>query len=123
MPLQVILVIVDNWQQTGGVDQYVAWATAATGNSSLSHGDFFTDPQIKQWCVQPCMPCWPQSIMLLVQIVHTRLHAYLPNILTGAGSTAATRRVMCMHAALGLHLPMSVLLHDAGTRWPLPCCV
>ena len=39
----------DNWQQTGGVDQYVNW----TGNSKLTHADFFTDPQIKQWCT-PC---------------------------------------------------------------------
>ncbi len=35
----------DNWQSTGGVDEYVAW----TGNASLTHADFFTHPATQRW--------------------------------------------------------------------------
>lgn len=44
---QVILAFVDNWQQTGGVDEYVKW----TGDPTKTHKDFYTDPVIMGWCV------------------------------------------------------------------------
>lgn len=43
---QVIAVLLDNWKATGGVDEYVAW----TNNPNTTHSDFYTDPQIKNWC-------------------------------------------------------------------------
>jgi endo-1,4-beta-mannosidase len=47
MMRQVILAFVDNWQQTGGVDEYVKW----TGDPTKTHKDFYTDPVIMGWCV------------------------------------------------------------------------
>lgn len=43
---RVILAFVDNWQQTGGVDEYVKW----TGDATKTHKDFYTDPIIMGWC-------------------------------------------------------------------------
>ena len=43
---QVIAVLLDNWKATGGVDEYVAW----TNNPKTTHSDFYTDPQMKDWC-------------------------------------------------------------------------
>ncbi|KAK9917687.1 hypothetical protein WJX75_007185 [Coccomyxa subellipsoidea] len=43
--IKVILAFVDNWQQTGGVDEYVKW----TGDPTKTHKDFYTDPVIMGW--------------------------------------------------------------------------
>ncbi len=48
---QVLLAFVDNWQSTGGVDEYVKW----TGDSTKTHKDFYTDPVIMGWRVPECM--------------------------------------------------------------------
>ena len=42
---QVIIAIMDNWQSTGGVDEYVSWTGA-----NLTHGDFYTNNQTQKWC-------------------------------------------------------------------------
>lgn len=39
---QLLLSLTDNWQQTGGADEFVRWAGAGT------HEDFFSRPAIKQ---------------------------------------------------------------------------
>lgn len=58
---QVILVLLDNWQQTGGVSDYLKWAEDPT----LTHADFYTNPQIKQWYAlpssQPAGPSVPDT--------------------------------------------------------------
>jgi hypothetical protein len=48
--MQVMLVFVDNWQKTGGVDEYVEW----TDNPTLTHADFYTNPQIMAWYALSC---------------------------------------------------------------------
>ncbi len=40
--LQLLLSLTDNWQQTGGADEFVRWAGGRT------HEDFFSSPAIKQ---------------------------------------------------------------------------
>jgi hypothetical protein len=42
---QVILAFADNWQKTGGIDEYIEW----TKDPTKSHKDFYTDSLIKQW--------------------------------------------------------------------------
>jgi mannan endo-1,4-beta-mannosidase len=39
--LQLLLSLTDNWQQTGGADEFVRWA------GSGDHESFFTDAQVK----------------------------------------------------------------------------
>lgn len=41
--LKLVIPLVNNWQEFGGIDQYVRWAGG--GN----HDDFYTDPVIKAW--------------------------------------------------------------------------
>ena len=50
MRAQVIIAIMDNWQSTGGVDEYVSWT-----NANLTHGDFYTNNQTHKWCVLRCI--------------------------------------------------------------------
>lgn len=49
---QVIVAIMDNWQSTGGVDEYVSW----TGDANLTHGDFYTNKQCQRWYIIPALP-------------------------------------------------------------------
>ena len=49
---QLLLSLTDNWQQTGGADEFVRWA----GGSS--HEAFFASPAIKQ--LYKWVPCWGQ---------------------------------------------------------------
>ncbi|KAK9837439.1 hypothetical protein WJX81_002398 [Elliptochloris bilobata] len=42
--IKVIIAILDNWQSTGGVDEYVAWTGA-----NLTHGDFYINNQTLKW--------------------------------------------------------------------------
>jgi mannan endo-1,4-beta-mannosidase len=42
--LKVILALVNNWDDYGGMRQYVEWSPSAA-----SHDDFYTDPQTKGW--------------------------------------------------------------------------
>lgn len=41
--LRLILPLVNNWQEFGGMDQYVRW------RGGQFHDDFYTDPQIRRW--------------------------------------------------------------------------
>lgn len=51
MHAQVIVAIMDNWQSTGGVDEYVSWTGA-----NLTHGDFYTNNQTQKWCALALAP-------------------------------------------------------------------
>jgi mannan endo-1,4-beta-mannosidase len=42
--LKVILTLVNNWDDYGGMNQYVEWSATAS-----SHDDFYTDPDCRQW--------------------------------------------------------------------------
>lgn len=42
--LRVVLPLVNNWVDYGGMDQYVAWSPTAT-----RHDDFYTDPDCRRW--------------------------------------------------------------------------
>jgi len=48
--IRLILPLVNNWDDYGGMNQYVAW-DAGYGNPpyASSHDDFYTDTDIKQW--------------------------------------------------------------------------
>lgn len=41
--LKLIIPFVNNWEQFGGIDQYVRW------NNGQFHDQFYTDPTIRQW--------------------------------------------------------------------------
>ncbi len=48
--LKLVIPFTNNWSDFGGMDQYVQWLVAKTGDTSLLHHDtFYTDPTIKQW--------------------------------------------------------------------------
>ncbi len=42
--VRLILPLVNNWDDYGGMNQYVAWSPTATG-----HDDFYSDPSCQQW--------------------------------------------------------------------------
>ncbi|MBI4587156.1 MAG: cellulase family glycosylhydrolase [Planctomycetes bacterium] len=42
--LRLVLPLVNNWSDYGGMDQYVEWSPDAA-----SHDDFYTDPSCRQW--------------------------------------------------------------------------
>ena len=42
--LKVLLTLVNNWDDYGGMGQYVEWSPSAA-----SHDDFYTDPQARDW--------------------------------------------------------------------------
>ncbi len=41
--IRLVIPLADNWQEFGGMDQYVKW------RGGTSHDEFYTDPVIKQW--------------------------------------------------------------------------
>lgn len=45
--IRLLLVLVDNWQPTGGVDQFVGWARQVQQSEELSHEDFFSNELLK----------------------------------------------------------------------------
>jgi len=45
--IRVIIPLVNNWGEYGGLPAYAAWASKATGGP-VSHDDFFTSPLMKQ---------------------------------------------------------------------------
>lgn len=57
-PAQVILSFVDNWQATGGVDQFVKWSGSAT-----THAQFFSDPN--------CMQLYKNTVAAVVNRVNS----------------------------------------------------
>jgi mannan endo-1,4-beta-mannosidase len=51
LDLKLVLPLVNNWQDFGGIDQYVRWRELQLGEDAgqMYHSDFYTDPVIKQW--------------------------------------------------------------------------
>jgi mannan endo-1,4-beta-mannosidase len=49
--LKLVLPSTNNWQDFGGMDQYVKWRELQLGEEAgeMYHSDFYTDPVIKQW--------------------------------------------------------------------------
>ena len=68
--LKMVLVLTNNWQAFGGVDQYVRWRQwAAAANSSLpaiagNHDDFYDDALIRVWYQN-----WVRHVMQRVNTV------------------------------------------------------
>jgi mannan endo-1,4-beta-mannosidase len=46
--IRVIIPLVNNWGEYGGLPVYAAWASAAFGGT-YEHDDFFSNAQMKQW--------------------------------------------------------------------------
>jgi mannan endo-1,4-beta-mannosidase len=48
--IKLVIPFTNNWQDFGGIDQYVRWrASASTEARTWYHDDFYTDATIKQW--------------------------------------------------------------------------
>jgi mannan endo-1,4-beta-mannosidase len=48
--LKLVIPFVNNWNDFGGMDQYVRWRDISTpGDQTWYHDSFYTDPVIKQW--------------------------------------------------------------------------
>jgi mannan endo-1,4-beta-mannosidase len=48
--LRLVIPFVNNWNDFGGMDQYVRWRDSSTpDDQSWFHDSFYTDPVIKQW--------------------------------------------------------------------------
>ncbi|MEA2700818.1 MAG: mannan endo,4-beta-mannosidase [Myxococcales bacterium] len=60
--IRLIIPLVNNWGEYGGLPAYAAWATQTLG-SPYTHDDFFTTPQMKQW--------WKDYAFMLVNRVNT----------------------------------------------------
>ncbi|HEY2899316.1 MAG TPA: hypothetical protein VGL59_01985 [Polyangia bacterium] len=60
--IRLIIPLVNNWAEYGGLPAYAAWATQALG-TPYTHDDFFTTPQMKQW--------WKDYVFMLVNRVNT----------------------------------------------------
>jgi mannan endo-1,4-beta-mannosidase len=68
--LKIVLTFTNNWQDFGGMDQYVQWRQwAAAANSSMppiagTHDDFFSDAIIRSWYRE-----WVEHVMRHVNVV------------------------------------------------------
>ena len=60
--IRLILPLVNNWAEYGGIPAYAAWASELYG-SPVTHDDFFRDAQMKQW--------WKDYASMLVDRVNT----------------------------------------------------
>jgi mannan endo-1,4-beta-mannosidase len=52
LDLKLVLPLVNNWQDFGGMDQYVRWRELQLGpgiDRTFYHSDFYSDPVIRQW--------------------------------------------------------------------------
>jgi mannan endo-1,4-beta-mannosidase len=48
--LKLVIPFVNNWNDFGGMDQYVRWRDSSSAEErQWYHDDFYTDPQIRQW--------------------------------------------------------------------------
>lgn len=50
--LKLVIPLTNNWQDFGGIDQYVRWRETQLGpesGRSFYHSDFYSDPVIRQW--------------------------------------------------------------------------
>ena len=60
--IRLVLPLVNNWGEYGGLPAYAAWASKAFGGT-YTHDDFFTSPSMKQW--------WKDYVYMLVNRVNT----------------------------------------------------
>jgi mannan endo-1,4-beta-mannosidase len=60
--IRLIIPLVNNWAEYGGLPAYAAWASAAFGGT-YDHDDFFSNPQMKQW--------WKDYVFMLMNRVNT----------------------------------------------------
>jgi mannan endo-1,4-beta-mannosidase len=60
--IRLIIPLVNNWSEYGGLPAYAAWASKIYGGT-YAHDDFFTNAQMKQW--------WKDYVYLLVNRVNT----------------------------------------------------
>ena len=60
--IRLVIPLVNNWGEYGGLPAYAAWASKAFGGT-YTHDDFFTNPQMKQW--------WKDYVYMLVNRVNT----------------------------------------------------
>jgi mannan endo-1,4-beta-mannosidase len=60
--IRLVIPLVNNWSEYGGLPAYAAWAEAAFGGT-YTHDDFFTNAQMKQW--------WKDYVYMLVNRVNT----------------------------------------------------
>jgi mannan endo-1,4-beta-mannosidase len=60
--IRLVIPLVNNWSEYGGLPAYAAWASKAFGGT-YTHDDFFTNARMKQW--------WKDYVYLLVNRVNT----------------------------------------------------
>jgi len=60
--IRLVIPLVNNWAEYGGLPAYAAWATKIYGGSWL-HDDFFASPQLKQW--------WMEYALALMNRINT----------------------------------------------------
>jgi mannan endo-1,4-beta-mannosidase len=60
--IRLVIPLVNNWAEYGGLPAYAAWAGKAFGGT-YTHDDFFTSAQMKQW--------WKDYVYMLVNRVNT----------------------------------------------------
>ncbi len=60
--IRVVVPLVNNWADYGGLPAYAAWASKEDG-ITLGHDDFFSDARMKQW--------WKDYVVLLADRVNT----------------------------------------------------
>jgi mannan endo-1,4-beta-mannosidase len=59
--IRLVIPLVNNWSEYGGLPAYAAWASQAWGGT-YSHDDFFTNARIRQW--------WKDYVYMLVNRVN-----------------------------------------------------
>jgi mannan endo-1,4-beta-mannosidase len=59
--IRLVIPLVNNWAEYGGLPAYAAWASKAFGGT-YTHDDFFTNAQMKQW--------WKDYVYMLVNRVN-----------------------------------------------------
>ena len=60
--IRLVIPLVNNWGEYGGLPAYAAWASKAFGGP-YEHDDFYTSPQMKQW--------WKDYAFMLMNRVNT----------------------------------------------------
>ena len=60
--IRLVVPLVNNWGEYGGLPAYAAWASQAFGGE-YGHDDFFSTPQMKQW--------WKDYVFMLMNRVNT----------------------------------------------------
>ena len=60
--IRLIIPLVNNWGEYGGLPAYAAWATQTLGGT-YTHDDFFSDGNLQQW--------WKDYVLMLMNRVNT----------------------------------------------------